>query len=101
MENAPHWNLIRDLDPQCYEKFGDLREHIHHGGAASEKTKELLFMAMCCALRFSPGTRGHAEKALAHGATAKEVFQVLEIALLVAGVAAYREAAATVQDLLV
>jgi alkylhydroperoxidase/carboxymuconolactone decarboxylase family protein YurZ len=77
------------MDPQAYEKFGELREYLHDDGLLPEKTKELLFLAMCCAIRFSPGTRGHAEKALAHGATRQEIFRILEMAILTAGVAAY------------
>lgn len=54
-------------------------------GAVSRRTKELAMVAVCCALRQPRGIRLHTERALATGASPRQVLEIMEVAAIPAG----------------
>jgi 4-carboxymuconolactone decarboxylase len=54
-------------------------------GALPRKTKELIMVAITCALSRPRGVRLHSERALALGATPREVLEAVEVAAIPGG----------------
>ena len=54
-----------------------------NAGALDKKTKELIALAISCAIRCEYCIDSHAQKAKAFGATAQEVAEVIQIATVV------------------
>lgn len=77
------WQHMLELDPAFVRAYLDFsavpwrREH----GALEPKIRELVYVAVDAAAThlYVPGIRQHIEAALAHGATAAEVMEVLEL----------------------
>lgn len=100
MERLPHWKVMERYEPELLEKLEPWREQMFEGGVLTRREKELVIMAMAAQARFLPGVVIHAERALDHGATAKELVEVCALSLLIGGVPSYRESVLAVDEML-
>ena len=94
------WQKMEALEPQLTAKATGLRDHVFADGALPRKTKELIYLGMCCVTRFHDGIRIHAQRALEHGATPDEVYEAIALSIVCAGIPAFREAVNTVRQLI-
>ena len=69
------YDIIAELDPEYFEKLKGIYVDGTFGreGALPRKTKELIMIGITCALSRPRGVRLHSERALALGATPREV----------------------------
>jgi alkylhydroperoxidase/carboxymuconolactone decarboxylase family protein YurZ len=68
-------------------------------GALSIKTKELVILAIECALKkTNPPPLGHTRRAMAAGATVAEIAEVVSISIMIAGMLTYQESGRFVLD---
>jgi len=97
--NLPrHWALMAELWPELSEKVEPWRNYLNEDQTIPRKYKELMMVAMCAVLRYSPGIKTHAELAIAHGATKEELFATVAQTMTVGGLTAYREACLTLEE---
>jgi alkylhydroperoxidase/carboxymuconolactone decarboxylase family protein YurZ len=96
----PHWQVMERFDPELLDKIEPWREQLLTEGVLPRRDKELIMSAMCGVVLFLPGFTIHAERALEHGATDQEMFEVCALTLLIGGVPAYRESALALEALL-
>lgn len=75
------WNPFFDLDPQWTDQFMATGARIYSSGIFSSKEVELLSIAFDASFThmYAPGTRRHIKAALALGATAEEVMEILKL----------------------
>ena len=95
-----HWKLMEQADPELNEKTKQLRSQICAHGAIPKKYVELMRVAMAAMVRSVPTERAHIQHAIKNGATKEEVFEVLSLVLMWAGVPAYREVCLNLEDIL-
>ncbi len=88
------------VDPALTARATGLRDHVFADGALPRRTKELIYLGMCCAIRFPDGIRIHAARALDLGATREEVREAVALSVVAAGIPAYREAVKVLRDIL-
>jgi 4-carboxymuconolactone decarboxylase len=81
------YDLIAEMDPEYFEKLKGIYVDGTFGreGALPRKTKELIMVAITCALSRPRGVRLHSERALALGATPREVLEAVEVAAIPGG----------------
>ena len=81
------YQVVAKLDPEYFEKLKGLYVDATFGreGALSRKTKELIMVGICCALRAPRGVRIHSQRALSLGATPQEVLEAMEVAAIPGG----------------
>lgn len=81
------YEAIAELDPEYFEKLKGLYVDGTFGreGALPRKVKELIMVGICCALNRPRGVRLHAERALASGATPREILEAAEVAAIPGG----------------
>src|SRR5262247_2005909 len=81
------YNIIARLDPEYFEKLKGIYVDATFGrdGALPRKTKELIMVGITCALRATRGVRVHSERALALGASPREVLEAMEVAAIPGG----------------
>jgi alkylhydroperoxidase/carboxymuconolactone decarboxylase family protein YurZ len=81
------YELIEELDPEYFEKLKGLYVDGTFGrdGALPRKTKELIMVGITCALSRPRGVRLHSERALALGASPREVLEAVEVAAIPGG----------------
>jgi 4-carboxymuconolactone decarboxylase len=79
--------VVAKLDPEYFEKLKGLYVDgtFARDGALPRKTKELIMVGITCALRAARGVRLHSERALALGATPREVLEAMEVAAIPGG----------------
>ena len=94
------WQRMDAIDQRLTAKATDLRDHVFADGALPRKTKELVYLGMCCVLRFEDGIRIHGQRALDFGASRSEVYEAVSLSIVAAGIPAYREAIKTLRGLL-
>ena len=96
------YNLIAELDPEYFEKLKGLYVDGTFGreGALPRKTKELIMVGITCALSRARGVRLHSERALALGATPREVLEAVEVAAIPGGKPGLWLGAETLQEIL-
>ncbi len=96
------YNLIAELDPEYFEKLKGLYVDGTFGreGALPRKTKELIMVGITCALSRARGVRLHSERALALGATPREVLEAVEVAAIPGGMPGLWLGVETLQDIL-
>jgi alkylhydroperoxidase/carboxymuconolactone decarboxylase family protein YurZ len=75
------------MDPEYFDKLKGIYVDATFGrdGALPRKTKELIMVGITCALSRPRGVRLHAERALALGASAREVLEAVEVAAIPGG----------------
>jgi 4-carboxymuconolactone decarboxylase len=81
------YELIAELDPEYFEKLKGIYVDATFGreGALPRKTKELIMVGITCALSRPRGVRLHSERALALGASPREVLEAVEVAAIPGG----------------
>ncbi|HXG50945.1 MAG TPA: carboxymuconolactone decarboxylase family protein [candidate division Zixibacteria bacterium] len=81
------YDIIARLDPDYFEKLKGLYVDGTFGreGALPRRTKELIMVGICCALLRPRGIRLHAERALALGASPREILEAMEVAAIPGG----------------
>jgi alkylhydroperoxidase/carboxymuconolactone decarboxylase family protein YurZ len=81
------YELIANLDPEYFEKLKGIYVDGTFGrkGALPRKTKELIMVGICCAVRAARGVRLHSERALTLGAAPQEVLEAMEVAAIPGG----------------
>ncbi|HEX2227563.1 MAG TPA: carboxymuconolactone decarboxylase family protein [Candidatus Binatia bacterium] len=96
------YDLIADMDPEYFDKLKGIYVDATFGrdGALPRKTKELIMVAITCALSRPRGVRLHAERALASGATPREVLEAVEVAAIPGGMPGLWLGVETLHDIL-
>src|ERR671937_51604 len=96
------YDVIAKLDPEYFEKLKGLYVDGTFGreGALPRKTKELIMVGITCALNRPRGVRLHSERALALGATPREVLEVMELAAIPGGMPGLWLGVETLQEIL-
>jgi alkylhydroperoxidase/carboxymuconolactone decarboxylase family protein YurZ len=96
------YNLIAELDPEYFAKLKGLYVDGTFGrdGALPRKTKELIMVGITCALSRPRGVRLHSERALALGATPREVLEAVEVAAIPGGMPGLWLGVETLQEIL-
>jgi 4-carboxymuconolactone decarboxylase len=81
------YELIAEMDPEYFEKLKGIYVDGTFGreGALARKTKELIMVGITCALSRPRGVRLHSERALALGASPREVLEAVEVAAIPGG----------------
>ena len=81
------YEVVARHDPEYFEKLKGLYVDGTFGrdGALTHKTKELIMVGITCAIRATRGVRVHSERALALGATPREVLEAMEVAAIPGG----------------
>jgi 4-carboxymuconolactone decarboxylase len=100
-QNAAY-DIIAKLDPEYFEKLKGLYVDGTFGreGALPRKTKELIMIGITCALNRPRGVRLHCERALALGASPREVLEAVEVAAIPGGMPGLWLGVETLQDIL-
>ena len=77
----PAWNEIAEMDPAWLEKFLDMGVTPMEAGVLDPLTIELIAIAVdaSCTHLYAPGVRRHIRKALALGATSRQILAVLQM----------------------
>jgi len=96
------YEVIAKLDPEYFEKLKGLYVDGTFGreGALARKVKELIMVGITCALWRPKGVRLHSERALALGATPKEVLEAMEVAAIPGGMPGLWLGVETLQEIL-
>lgn len=78
---SPFWDGLLDLDEDFFEAYTQFSSVPWRNGPLEPKVKELVYIAVDAAAThlYVPGIRQHVRRALAHGATAQEIMEVLEL----------------------
>jgi alkylhydroperoxidase/carboxymuconolactone decarboxylase family protein YurZ len=78
---TPFWEQVLQLDARLFEAYADLSSVPWRNGPLSPKVKELIYIAIDAATThlFEPGIRVHMKNALQHGATVREIMDVLAL----------------------
>jgi 4-carboxymuconolactone decarboxylase len=81
------YEVVARLDPEYFEKLKGLYVDgtFERESALSRKTKELIMVGITTAIRATRGVRVHSERALALGATPREVLEAMEVAAIPGG----------------
>ena len=81
------YDIIARLDPEYFEKLKGIYVDATFGreGALPRRTKELIMVGICCALNRPRGVKLHSERALALGASPREVLEAVEVAAIPGG----------------
>jgi alkylhydroperoxidase/carboxymuconolactone decarboxylase family protein YurZ len=77
----PLWDQVRALDPEFIEAYLAFRSVPHRNGPLPPHVKELILIAVNVATThlYAPGARRHMRNALALGATAEEILEVIQL----------------------
>ena len=96
------YDIIAELDPEYFEKLKGIYVDGTFGreGALPRKTKELFMIGITCALSRPRGVRLHSERALALGATPREVLETVEVAAIPGGMPGLWLGVETLQEIL-
>jgi len=96
------YELLAELDPEYFEKLKGIYVDGTFGreGALPRKTKELIMVGITCALSRPRGVRLHSERALALGASPREVLEAVEVAAIPGGMPGLWLGVETLHDVL-
>jgi alkylhydroperoxidase/carboxymuconolactone decarboxylase family protein YurZ len=89
VDNRGYWNAFWDdtlaLDPDFFDAYVEFSSVPWRSGPLEPKVKEFVYTAFDVAAThlFAPGLRQHIRNALAYGATAPEIMEVIEIASVI------------------
>ena len=75
------WSEFLEIDPVFFERYLALAAHPWRHGPLAPKVKALIQLAVDAAATHlhAPGVRHHIASALAHGASAAEIIETLEL----------------------
>jgi alkylhydroperoxidase/carboxymuconolactone decarboxylase family protein YurZ len=96
------YEAIAKLDPEYFDKLKGLYVDGTFGreGALPRKVKELIMVGITCALSRPRGVRLHSERALALGATPREILEAVEVAAIPGGMPGLWLGVETLQEIL-
>jgi alkylhydroperoxidase/carboxymuconolactone decarboxylase family protein YurZ len=96
------YDIIAKLDPEYFDKLKGIYVDGTFGreGALPRKTKELIMVGITCALNRPRGVRLHSERALALGASPREILEAMEVAAIPGGMPGLWLGVETLQDIL-
>jgi alkylhydroperoxidase/carboxymuconolactone decarboxylase family protein YurZ len=96
------YDIIAKLDPEYFDKLKGIYVDGTFGreGALPRKTKELIMVGITCALNRPRGVRLHSERALALGASPREVLEAIEVAAIPGGMPGLWLGVETLQEIL-
>ena len=96
------YDLIAQMDPEYFDKLKGLYVDGTFGreGALPRKTKELIMVAICCALNRPRGVKLHSERALTLGVEPREVLEAIEVAAIPGGMPGLWLGVETLNDIL-
>jgi alkylhydroperoxidase/carboxymuconolactone decarboxylase family protein YurZ len=96
------YEVIAKFDPEYFAYLKGLYVDGTFGrqGALPRKTKELIMVAITCALNRPRGVRLHIERALNLGAAPKEILEAVEVAAIPGGMPGLWLGAETLSDVL-
>ena len=77
----PFWDSLLDADEDFFEAYTNFSSVPWRSGVLDPKIKEFVYIAVDAAAThlFVPGIRQHIKQAIAHGASAEEIMEVLEL----------------------
>jgi len=78
-------SFLNEILPNTAEAFGKLRDSIFEGGELDGKTKELIAIASSVLMRCQFCVDTYAQRALARGASKKEIAEAIAVAMFIAG----------------
>ena len=78
-------SFLNEILPDTAEAFGKLRDSIFEGGELDRKTKELIAIASSVLMRCQFCVDVHSQRAIAHGASKKEIAEAIAVAMFIAG----------------
>lgn len=76
---------IAELDHPYFKRYFGLDSQTYLAGALSPKTKELLGLVASTVLRCNDCILYHLDQSLARGATREEIYEALDVAMMVGG----------------
>ena len=89
------FQALARYNPGAFVGYMTMREGIFKAppdGALSVKTKELIILAIECALKkTNPPPLGHTRRAVAAGASVEEIAEVVSICIMISGMLTYQE----------
>ncbi|MDO8627554.1 MAG: carboxymuconolactone decarboxylase family protein [Candidatus Diapherotrites archaeon] len=74
---------FKELTPEIQEAYKNYHRAVFADGALDKKTKELIAFAVGSAIQCEYCVETHSEKALAYGATKKELNEALHVAVAI------------------
>ena len=77
--------FMKEMLPETSEALDKLRDTIFNGGEIDRKTKELIAVACSVLMRCQFCVHTHSQRAIAHGASKKEIAEAISIAMFIAG----------------
>lgn len=94
------WQIMKDMNEGMYEATTAWRIAIsgNENTIFTPKEKQLLILAMCCAIRHYPGVKAHTGHALKEGATKEEVFGVAALSMIIGGCPSYGESVKIIEE---
>jgi|TARA_B110000438_G_C15766284_1_gene629789 alkylhydroperoxidase/carboxymuconolactone decarboxylase family protein YurZ len=79
--------IIKNIDPILEKNVNEFSQYLtEQGSEIPQKYKELILMACSAAIRHAPGVQKRGYEAMHHGATDKEIIEVLALASLATGI---------------
>lgn len=87
------------LAPKAAEAFRNFNEAVFKEGALSEKTKELIAVAVAHVTQCPYCIQGHTAKAIRKGASQEEIMEAIWVASEMRAGAAYAHAAIAIQEM--
>lgn len=84
MTKNPAFEQFKEEFPDVAKTFGQLYEKVSDK-ALDEKTKQLVYLGVLTAMRYSPAIRVHIQKALEAGATKSEIQEAMMLAIPASG----------------
>ena len=96
------YGILASLDPEYCERLRNLYVEgtFERVGELPRKTKELIMVGITCALRVERGIRIHARRAMALGATPREVLEAMEVSAIPGGMPGLWLGVETLQEIL-
>ena len=77
-------SFLNDMLPETAEAFGKMRDSIFEDGALDRKSKELIAVASSVLMRCQFCVDMHSQRAIAHGASKKEIAEAIAVAMFIA-----------------
>ena len=77
--------MLNEKDPEVLKALYAYRRKVFKDGALSTKEKELMALALSCALKCDKCLTHHSEEAKKNGATEEEILEAIEVAMYMSG----------------
>ncbi|MDL2263854.1 carboxymuconolactone decarboxylase family protein [Synergistaceae bacterium OttesenSCG-928-I11] len=95
-----HWQIMKEMNEEMNEKTAAWRDAVSGSGNTTftPKEKQLIILAMCCAIRHLNGVKAHAGHAMKAGATKEELFAVAALSMIIGGCPSYGESIKVIEE---